>query len=333
MTSHNGSFAKLFPEIYPVIAAHLPLHATPSTLLSLALTSRGISHIVLPLLHTRLILRNETDALFVLQKLESPSLGLAVRELHILSGLSYATRQQDPPGDVVTRTVDIISRGHLPFLHTLDVQLTNEWRHCGPGSDQVCDNSLCIFPKAFWARIKEYCPRLRGIVLKGIQYPSTYSSGTEDLGYFHVPVSRTATLDTVPPTERSQGITSLSITFLKKMLPPPIYIDMLVDPIMTLAPLLHTLELGVNSQGFVHISPLFDLNLPCLRSISLKSFTQIDTLQTTAFFERHPSIQYLNLNVAPSDVALASTSDCWFTAEISEGFLPNLRHLRVSCGH
>ncbi|KJA25229.1 hypothetical protein HYPSUDRAFT_418319 [Hypholoma sublateritium FD-334 SS-4] len=312
MTSRNGSFTLLYPEIYPVIATHLPLHATPSTLLSLAQTSRDISHIVLPLLHTRLILKNETDALLVLQKLESPVVGLAVRELHILSGLSYATRQQDPPADVVTRTVDIISRGNLPFLHTLDVQLTNEWRHCGPGSDQVCDNSLCVFPRVFWTRIKEYCPRLRGIVLKGIQYPSTYGSETEDLGFLHVP-----------------GITSLSITFLKKMLPPPVYIDMLVGPIMTLAPLLHTLELGVNPQGFVHISPLFDLNLPYLRSLSLKNFTQIDTLQTTAFFERHPSIQYLNLNVAPSDVALASTSDCWFTAEISEGFLPNLRHLRA----
>ena len=114
------------------------------------------------------------------------------------------------------------------------------------------------------------------------------------------------------------------------MLPPPVYIDMLVSPIVALAPLLHTLDLGVNPQGFVHISPLFDLTLPHLCSLSLKSFTQIDTLQTMAFFDRHPSIQYLNLNVAPSDVALTSTSDCWFTAEIPEGFLPNLRHFKVS---
>ena len=197
MTSCNRSFTSLFPEIYPVIAAHLPLHAAPSTLLSLALTSRAISHIVLPLIHTRLVLKDETDAFLVLQKLESPAFGLAVREMHILCGLSYATRQQDPPADVVTRMVDIISRGHLPFLHTLDVQLTNEWRHCGPGSDQVCDDSLCVFPKAFWVRIKEYCPRLRCITLKGIQYPSNDGSEAEDLGFLYVPVSHATALGIV----------------------------------------------------------------------------------------------------------------------------------------
>ncbi len=136
--------------------------------------------------------------------------------MHILCGLSYATRQRDSPADVVTRMVDIISRGHLPFLHTLDVQLTNEWRHCGPGSDQVCDDSLCIFPKAFWARIKEYCPRLRCITLKGIQYPSSNDSEAEDLGFLYVPVSHAIALSIVFLIELDQGITNLSIAFPQK---------------------------------------------------------------------------------------------------------------------
>ncbi|KIM39325.1 hypothetical protein M413DRAFT_197302 [Hebeloma cylindrosporum] len=74
--------------IYRIIASHLPLHATLSTLLALGLTNHHISEIVLPLIHSRLILKNEEDALLVLQKLATdPLLGSIVRELRISSHL------------------------------------------------------------------------------------------------------------------------------------------------------------------------------------------------------------------------------------------------------
>jgi len=111
-----------------IIAAHLPLDATPSTLLALALTNRHISEFALPLVNSRLVLKNETDAMLVLQKLlDNPLFGRIVRELHIMSDLSVDTRNQDPPWDVIRRVEDVISKGYLPFIHTLGLHLMARW--------------------------------------------------------------------------------------------------------------------------------------------------------------------------------------------------------------
>ena len=79
-------------EIYPNIAVHLPLHLTPSTLISLALVNHHLSEIVIPLVYSRLILKSESDALKMIKRLlDKPELGKAVREIHILSDLSLST--------------------------------------------------------------------------------------------------------------------------------------------------------------------------------------------------------------------------------------------------
>jgi len=80
-----------------------------------------------------------------------------------------------------------------------------------------------------------------------------------------------------------------------------------------------------SSSDFASASPIFGLDLPFLRSLSLASFTEVDAAQAMAFFERHPSLEYLNLASN-----LMGTNNRWFASELPPNFLPNLRHLRVS---
>lgn len=84
------SYLQTLPtELFSVIAECIPLYAAPSTLLSLSLTSHAFYGIVHPLLYSELILRNEDDALEMINKIvANPGLGRLVRGLHIMSNLS-----------------------------------------------------------------------------------------------------------------------------------------------------------------------------------------------------------------------------------------------------
>lgn len=170
MTIPQGPLNDLLPEIYPIIASHLALHETPSTLLALALTNHHISKIVLPLLHSRLVLKNETDAIQVLQKLvDNPSFGRFVRELHIRSDLSSYTWSQNPPSDVIRRVEDVITRGYLPFIHTLGLHLMNGWY---VNTEDFLAKGFGYLRKGFLVQLKQKCPRLRGLILKGFTHYS-----------------------------------------------------------------------------------------------------------------------------------------------------------------
>jgi hypothetical protein len=194
MVTQQGPLNELLPEIYPVIAAHLPLYATPSTLLSLALTNHHISKFALPLVYSRMVLRDEIHATLVLQKLlDNPPFGRLVRELHIMSDLSDNTRNQNPPSDVIRRVEDLVSKGYLPFIHTLGLYLRKRWYY---DSDIEPVKGFGRLGQEFLAKLKEKCPRLRGLILKGF-------SDDEDepwLGFLQVPVSLAA-LNATPTTE------------------------------------------------------------------------------------------------------------------------------------
>jgi hypothetical protein len=74
------------PELFSLIASFISLRSAPPTLLSLALGNRLFHSIVRPILYTRLILRNENDAVAVIQRiLREPQLGLGVTELYVMS--------------------------------------------------------------------------------------------------------------------------------------------------------------------------------------------------------------------------------------------------------
>ncbi|KAF8199434.1 hypothetical protein BJ912DRAFT_650518 [Pholiota molesta] len=90
------------PELFPLIASFIPLRSAPHTLRALALGNRRFHDIVRPILYSRIIARNEDDAITVIQKiLDEPQLGLAVTELYIMSELSVETRNGQKSFDVV----------------------------------------------------------------------------------------------------------------------------------------------------------------------------------------------------------------------------------------
>ena len=188
MTKKQGPLNELIPEIYPIIAAHLPLYVTPSTLLALALTNHHISKIALPLVYSRVLLKDELNATLVLQKLvDNPPVGLMIRELHIMSDLSVETRNQNPPSDVIRRVEDVISKGYLPFIHTLGLHLTKRWYY-DPDKDYEPVNGFGQLRKDFCAQLKEKCPRLRGLILKGFS-DDLDEPWVEESGFLQVPVS------------------------------------------------------------------------------------------------------------------------------------------------
>ena len=296
MATAQGPLNDLAPEIYSIIAGHLPLYATPPTLLALALTNRRISEIVLPLLCSRLILKNEKDAIRVLQKLvDNPSFGRVVRELHIMSELSDDTRRQDPPSNVIKRVEDIILKGYLPFIHTLGIYLLHGWyRHRQ-------------FRKDLSRQLREKCPRLRGLILKGFEASDVDTTWIEDSGVLEVPMS-TFALNAIARISSSS--------------------DILLRHVTSLAPSLHTLDfspgLFTSTLQEAGACPLFKIDLPLLRSLTFTFSYGVDTDLAMAFFERHPSLEYLS--VALRDIGL---DDLWFGSVLPQKFLPNLLHLRV----
>lgn len=189
MTS-EASLSTLVPELFSIISDHIPLHARSPTLLSLALTNHDFFDIVYPLLCSCLILKNENDAVIVLQRILSDTqFGQAVRQLHIMSELSLATRNGERPFDVITGLKKAIAEGLLPHVHILSLHFLHGWRkdatyHRIQGFGQL--------HAEFWKEIRSKCPRLRGIILSGLgdsrQDPWLNDSGIYDLSGLRVSI-------------------------------------------------------------------------------------------------------------------------------------------------
>ncbi|KAF9531449.1 hypothetical protein CPB83DRAFT_761386 [Crepidotus variabilis] len=297
----------LLPEIYPIIAKHLPLYATASSLLSLALTNHRISAITLPIIHSRLVLKTEKDAISILQKLaDDLSFGREVRELHIMTNLSAETRESNPPLDVVRRLQDVILKGHLPFINTLNLNLMKGWYF--DGSPQYHPiQGFGELRKEFWLDLREKCPRLRSLALQGFA-DNIDQPWIEDSGCLDMP-----------------DLTSIKLHFLDFSLKQSAFTK-LTRHISTLAPSLHTLDLQMFGEEATSPSSVLTLEFPCLRSLSFAFFSNLDAELSMAFFARHPSIEYLNLAY---NLIEDNPKGSWFTPELPSNFLPHLRHLRA----
>jgi hypothetical protein len=121
-----------------------------------------------------------------------------------------------------------------------------------------------------------------------------------------------------------QGITNFSIRIGRTL--QPLAGQKLLQHVSSLAPSLHTLDLQAYFSEVESTSSFLGLDFPCLRSLSLATFFKGKTLQAMDFWERHPSIVYLN--VASS---ILQGDRHWFASVLPDKFLPNLLHLRV-CG-
>jgi hypothetical protein len=309
----NNPVNNVPPEIFPIVASFLPLHATPSTLLSLALANRHIHSIILPILYSCLILKNENHALKFLQKLlDEPEFGKVVREIYILSGLSLATRNGENPFDVLRGLEMVIAAGSLPYIHTLGLHLLAGWHYddefrpidgFGQLSSEFCES------------LRKNCPRLRGLVIRDI----ADIGGIDMSGLLEIQVSM--------PQSRRLFLTSVqditNLTLNTRGLVSKRGGGKLMKRVESLCNSLHTLSLDSNSTTFSDSAFLmFSLYFPYLRSLSLELFVIKDVNTAMAFWKRHPTLEFLKV------VTLERMR--WFTNELPSEFLPNLRHLRVS---
>ncbi|KDR74507.1 hypothetical protein GALMADRAFT_141537 [Galerina marginata CBS 339.88] len=298
----SSPFRKLLPELFPVVAGHLPLYATPATLLSLALTNHDIHNIVYPLLCSRVILRNEDDALNFLQMiLIDGHLGTAIRELHIMSGLSKATRSGERPFDVVKVVEMVITRGSLPHIHTFSLHLLATW---------VWDNDYVSghgkLSARFWRELPSKCPRLRGITVRGMgdkNEPWLNESGIYELNGM-------------------REMSHLGFTFYRGFQSQKDGGVRLMASIRHVSSSLRTLVLGLNYES---CSPLLSLDFPRLTSLTLlRSSCSDDCVPAAmAFWRRHSSLEGLKLSDSLSD-------SLWFDETTRPGILPNLRHLEAN---
>jgi hypothetical protein len=164
------------PELFPIIASFLPLRSAPRTLRALALVNRRFYNICRPLVYARLILRNENDAIGVIQRIiDEPQLCLAVTELYIMSELSAETRRGEKPFDVVAGLQMLVTQGLLPRLVALGLYLLKGWMY-DEKSKRVLQGRLLA---DFWISLRNECPRLRALTLRNVGhvYGATWLSG------------------------------------------------------------------------------------------------------------------------------------------------------------
>jgi hypothetical protein len=155
------------PELFPVIAAFVPLRSAPRTLRALALGNRRFYNICNPLLYSRLILRNEDDAISVIQRiLDEPQLGMAVTELYIMSELSDEARKGEKAFNIVAGVQTLISKGLLPRLIALGLYLLKGWIYDKNFKVLRCGTGRLL--AEFWTTLRTECPCLRTLILRNV---------------------------------------------------------------------------------------------------------------------------------------------------------------------
>jgi hypothetical protein len=155
-------------ELFPQIASHIPLRSAPGTLLSLALVNHYFYDIVSPLLYSRLILRNEDDAIAVIRKImNDPQLGLAVTELYIMSELSVETRCGEKPFDVLVGLQVLLGKALIPRLVALGIYLLQGW--CDDENPDV-SRLHSRLSSEFWNNLRSKCPRLHTLAVRNIAH-------------------------------------------------------------------------------------------------------------------------------------------------------------------
>lgn len=170
-------FSSLPSELFPNVASHLPLLAKPPTLRALALTNRRFYDVVYPLLYSCLILKNEDQASAIIQRilLTDLQLGQIVKELHIMSDLSLATRNRETPFDVVTGLKSLVAAGLLPQVHTLTLHLLRGWHEQLDCPDDRFERRYLQvkgfgrLEQKFFINLQNNCPYLRRLDIAGLR--------------------------------------------------------------------------------------------------------------------------------------------------------------------
>jgi hypothetical protein len=307
------------PELFPIIASFLPLRSAPCTLRALALGNRRFYDICRPLLYSRLILRNENDAIGVIQRIiDEPQLGLAVTELYIMSELSAETRRGEKPFDVIAGLQMLVTKGMVPRLVALGLYLLKGWMY-DENSKRVLQGRLLA---DFWISLRNECPRLRALTLRNVGhvYGATWLMGPVIDEINSLPVSSRAAVMRKRKRKIHRAVQGLSTLRLEWKGDPLEVKDNLkiLNNLPRLASSLHTLSLN----GKLHEATLLlSLDFPHLRWLRLHPSNSFqDTEMAEGFFRRHPHLESLSLE---------GFGHPWFSDNIEVGFLPNLKHLKV----
>ena len=188
MASATMSFSELYPELFSVISAHLPLIYRPSTLLSLALTCHRLHEIVIPhLLYNDMRLVGEDQALSTMTMLSAkaisvdeediqtkgnPSPSHCIHRLCIDSSISMPTNKNHNSFFVLEELIDLGGLPHLSdlTLHIkLELEMTGKWSPSDFVEDGIeIDNrdvKEIFFPLelSFFTILRTKCPDLKSI--------------------------------------------------------------------------------------------------------------------------------------------------------------------------
>ncbi|KAF8168713.1 hypothetical protein BJ912DRAFT_199381 [Pholiota molesta] len=287
------------PELFPAIASFVPLRSAPHTLRALSLGNHRFYNIFRPLLYSRLILRNEDDAIGVIQRImDEPQLGFSVEELYIMSELSIETQKGKKPFDIVAGLQMLLAKGLIPRLIALGLYLLKEWTY---------DKDFEIILRGrlladFWVNLRNECPRLRTLILRNVghSFMDPWLTG--------------------PVIDEINSLPGLSVLRLEWNTECPRREDGLkiMRNLSCLASSLHTLSLRSDSP---EATIILSLDFPHLKLLRLHYFRSLhDTAMVQGFFKRHPHLESLSLE---------KCSHTWFSDNIEVGFLPNLKHLKA----
>lgn len=189
MALSSGRLSNLITDIYPKISSHLPLHAIAPTLLSLGLTNHYNARVVLPILNSRLILRSNEKAIPVLQKLiKEHTFGVFVIGVHLLFEQLDVAEPLHPSLDALMLVQEAILGGHLPNLRMLEINFHAPrdllrtlfpLRYTRPNPSR--------FRKEFFLNLREQCPLLTGLILRGVDEDQSQNMWIERSGLSEIP--------------------------------------------------------------------------------------------------------------------------------------------------
>ncbi|KAF9471095.1 hypothetical protein BDN70DRAFT_888466 [Pholiota conissans] len=291
------------PELFPHIAAFLPLRAAGPTLLSLSLTNHAIHHLVYPLLYSRLILRNEDSALSAMQKiLDVPQLGIAVTELHVMTELSSEARKGTKPFDVVEGLQRMVEGNLLPRLIALGLYLTDGWVFDEEYNPILTHGRISV---DFWRYLRVACPRLKSLSLQNLGH-------SFDDPWFSGPV-----LDEVL---QFQGLSTLRLEWIDQMGLSDTDSLRVINSLPKLASSLHSLSL--QAGDLQNLDEFFLVDFPNLKWLRLQDFDAgSDPSSLMTFLRRHTQLESFTFMHPGAES---------FGDDVEGDFLPNLKHLKAS---
>ncbi|KAH6885606.1 hypothetical protein BKA70DRAFT_1337409, partial [Coprinopsis sp. MPI-PUGE-AT-0042] len=343
--SSRASLTNLPPEVFGQIAAHIPLYTRSKILLSLALTSKEVYHLSLPLLYRDLVLGDNRSIWVAVRELRrQPDKGKLVRRLYFRSRARppepstathgpETTHERDATclsriahslsflwstelrneGDTVPTNPSIFPPSTLkgllellPFLQHLEWRILKDWSQC-------CDRDpeKIWIPPSFWAALSTSCPQCHSVSL------------IHDESLFQREV--------IQKLVEPQEMDTLCLTsnwyqvYGSK--------ERLLSAVIHFSDTLRILDITIPNgvANYVGALPLFGLIFTRLESLSI----DVDVLEShetggaMVFWERHSKLERVSLRHTSPGKLLFDGGPLSFRAR-PRVFLPHLRHLRAS---